>query len=236
MGKPDARTDHERQGASAACCDENQRNRADIAKLTTALCGLTNVAELTEKGFSILAATLDAIHKRDDAERQRCHSHLVTRADLSEVEFRLRRDIRKLRHLIFQRCGTGRHAVGFSYRLGLPKLKTKAQTMLDITITNEQEIPLTLIPTTETGQPAKLDGIPTVTVISGNSTASVAEDGTIVLRSADEPGDSDFLVEADADLGAGVQTISDIVHLHVSGAMAKNLGLTAGTPRAKSVA
>jgi hypothetical protein len=42
-----------------------------------------------------------------------------------------------------------------------------------------------------------------------------------------------FNVEADADLGDGVQTISDAIKLIVNGAQATSLGMTVGLPEAK---
>ena len=105
---------------------------------------------------------------------------------------------------------------------------------LEIKITNEQQIPVTLTPKTDTGKPAKLDGKPTWEIVTGNSTITVAEDGlSAVLLSSDDPGDTEILVKADADIGEGVEEISDIIKLTVAGATAKNLGLTAGAPEAK---
>lgn len=106
--------------------------------------------------------------------------------------------------------------------------------MVDITITNEQKVQATLNPVTATGKPAQLDGKPTWSVVSGDSTLDVAADGlSAFLISSDTPGDTVVLVEADADLGAGVETINDTIQLHVAGARAANLGLTVGTPVAK---
>jgi hypothetical protein len=53
------------------------------------------------------------------------------------------------------------------------------------------------------------------------------------LISSDDPGDTDFLVKADADLGEGVVEISDIIRLSVSGAQAANLGISLGEPTPK---
>lgn len=104
----------------------------------------------------------------------------------------------------------------------------------EVTITNTQKIKATLNIVTDSGKPAKVDGKPTWSVVSGNATTVVAEDGLSAdLVSADEPGDTQFLVEADANLGEGVETISDTVTLHVAGEQAKNLGLTLGTPEPK---
>lgn len=108
---------------------------------------------------------------------------------------------------------------------------------LEIKITNEQMVDVTITPRTDTGKPAKLDGSPAWTVISGNSQVVVAEDGLSAnLISSDEPGDTIVSVKADADLGEGVEEIADTITLSVIGATAKNLGLAAGTPVAKPVA
>lgn len=105
---------------------------------------------------------------------------------------------------------------------------------LELKITNEQKIKVTLTPKTDTGKPAVLDGVPTWEVVSGNSTVVAAADGLSAdLVSADDPGDTQFLVKADADIGEGVEEISDIISLNVVGATAKNLGLTAGQPEPK---
>jgi hypothetical protein len=106
--------------------------------------------------------------------------------------------------------------------------------MLEITITNEQQVNVTLHPVTSTGRPAQVDGAPTWTVQSGNSTVTAAADGLSAdLISSDTPGDTEILVEADADLGQGVVPISDIIRLSVAGAQAANLGLVAGDPTPK---
>ncbi len=107
--------------------------------------------------------------------------------------------------------------------------------MLEINITNEQQVNVTLHPVTATGRPATVDGAPTWTIQSGNSTVTPAADGLSAdLVSSDTPGDTEILVEADADLGQGVVPISDIIRLSVAGAQAANLGLVAGDPTPKS--
>jgi len=126
--------------------------------------------------------------------------------------------------------------VRFDWVIGMARTKTqtKEPRQMEVKITNEQEVDVTITPKTDTGKPAKLDGSPSVTVVSGNSTVKQSEDGlTLTLRSADDPGDTEFLVKADADLGEGIEEISEIIKLSVIGATAKNLGLVAGAPRAK---
>jgi hypothetical protein len=123
---------------------------------------------------------------------------------------------------------------GFTYRLGLAEPK-ESPMPLSLTITNEQKIKITVTPTTASGKPAQLDGPIRVSTVSGESTA-VAVDGepnSAYLVSADTPGATTFLVEGDADLGAGVQLEQDTAELNVAGALAANLGLTAGTAEPK---
>lgn len=105
---------------------------------------------------------------------------------------------------------------------------------IEVSISNEQKVPITVSPKTDTGKPAKLDGAPVWSVVSGDSTVVPAADGLSAdLVSSDTPGDTVFLVDGDADLGSGVEDVQDTITLHVLGANAKNLGLAAGTPVAK---
>ena len=122
----------------------------------------------------------------------------------------------------------------FAFEVGPVTIKQRRNAMLEINITNEQQVNVTLHPVTATGRPAQVDGAPTWTIQSGNSTVNPATDGLSAdLISAETPGDTEVLVEADADLGEGVVPISDIIRLHVAGAQAANLGLVAGDPTPK---
>lgn len=122
----------------------------------------------------------------------------------------------------------------FDFEVGPVTLKERQHMPLAISITNEQKVTVTLKPVTNAGKPASLDGAPTWTVVSGDSTVAPATDGlSASLVSSDTPGDTTFLVEADADIGAGVQNIQDTITLTVIGAQAANLGLAAGTPELK---
>ena len=109
--------------------------------------------------------------------------------------------------------------------------------MLEIELTNEQKVKVTLAPKTAAGKPAPLDGEPVWTVIAGaGPDVNLAVDpGSLsaFLISNDTPGDIDFQVEADADLGAGVETITELIRLHVAGAKAANLGITNTPPEPK---
>lgn len=107
--------------------------------------------------------------------------------------------------------------------------------MQEATVTNEQKVNAHLNPQTSTGKPAPVeDGSVKWEVQSGDSTVEPAEDGkSAFLVSSDTPGDTVYLVSADADLGEGVETISDLITLHVEGAKAASLGLTLDKPVAK---
>lgn len=105
---------------------------------------------------------------------------------------------------------------------------------LELTITNEQKILVTANPTTAAGAPAQLDGPLTATIVSGEGTVLPGPlPNQLYFVSGANPGDTSYIVEADADLGAGVQLIQDTVLLHVAGALAASLGLTAGVPEPK---
>lgn len=105
--------------------------------------------------------------------------------------------------------------------------------MITQTITTEQKIKATLAPVTATGKPAKLDGKPSW-VADGPSTLAISEDGlSCDLISSDEPSTTVVTIKADADLGAGVEEIIDIIELVVEGARAAALGLTLGSPEPK---
>lgn len=143
---------------------------------------------------------------------------------------------REFRELLCRLLGCNhKPRVHFDWTIGPVQNKVQQpHDTMKVQITNEQKVRVTLAPVTQSGKPAKLDGAPTWRVESGNSTVVASEDGlTADLISADEPGDTVAIVEADADIGEGVETISDVIQLTVTGANAKNLGLSAGTPELK---
>jgi len=105
--------------------------------------------------------------------------------------------------------------------------------LLELTCTNEQKILVTVIPVTAAGIPAPLDGPVVVTVEAGDGTVVSVTDTSFYVVSGDVPGMITYLVSADANLGEGVETISDFISLTVEGAKAINLGLVAGVPELK---
>jgi hypothetical protein len=105
--------------------------------------------------------------------------------------------------------------------------------MLEVTITDEQKVPVTLTPLTAAGHPATVDGIPVWTVKTGDATVVTGADGLSAVLVSGTDGDSEIGIAADADLGAGIETISATILLHVMAPKAANLGLTAGAPELK---
>lgn len=105
---------------------------------------------------------------------------------------------------------------------------------MDLKLTTEQQVKVTIKPVSETGQPAKVDGAPTWEVASGECTVKAADDGlSAIITAADAAGDSEISVSADADLGSGVITITDAIRVTVRGPQAKALGLFAEDPTPK---
>lgn len=101
---------------------------------------------------------------------------------------------------------------------------------LSIACNNEQKATVVSAPRTAAGNPASIDGALVVSVISG--TGTIEQDSALPLQfkavSGPLAGDTVYSVAADADLGAGVVTISDTVTLTVTSAAAASIGLAAG--------
>lgn len=94
--------------------------------------------------------------------------------------------------------------------------------------TTEEKVPVSVSYVTAAGNPAQVQGA-TAFVPSGDATFERTGDHEGYLVSGG-PGDTIFVVEADADLGDGVVLVSDIITLSVSGAMASAMGITLGAP------
>ena len=126
-------------------------------------------------------------------------------------------------------------ATGFNICFGLAHSKKEQSPMpAEITLTNEQQVVATLKPVTSTGKPAKLDGAPKWSVVSGDGTVTPSDDGlSATLVTPDLPGDTTYMVDADADLGSGVEDLQDVIVVHTTGANAKNLGISLGNPTSK---
>lgn len=164
-----------------------------------------------------------------NSKRKECE-HCANKVE--EAVEHLTHELRRVREVLaklVEKKPSSRVSLGVEF--GVSQLKERNKMPVKQTITNEQKIDFTLSPKSDAGKPAKLDGKPSYSILSGNSTIEVAEDGLSgVLTSSDDPGDTQILVKADADLGEGVEEISDIITLSVVAATAKNLGLSLGTP------
>lgn len=126
-----------------------------------------------------------------------------------------------------------RKRLRFSYHFNITN-KRKEIPMQEATITNEQKIMFSLNPVTDAGHPASFDGSPRLSIVSGNGTFSLAEGGfSGELVSTETPGDTTYLLEADADLGDGVELIQETILIHTAGAKAKSFGFSFGTPQPK---
>lgn len=124
-------------------------------------------------------------------------------------------------------------SITFNWKVERPQLKERRKAMLELGCTNEEKIKITVNPVTAAGKPAPLDGPVTVTVQGGEGTVAMVDDKSFYVVSGDNPGDTSYLVSGDADIGAGVETIQDIIILHVAGAKAASFGMVAGAPEPK---
>lgn len=105
---------------------------------------------------------------------------------------------------------------------------------LNLAITNEEKILVTLAPTTAAGNAAALDGEPTWTVAEGDATLDVQPGGMSAYLVSGAAGASTIVVTADADLDAGeIRELSDVIALNVLNAEAASLGFSAGAAEPK---
>jgi hypothetical protein len=119
--------------------------------------------------------------------------------------------------------------------------------MADAVSTTEEMVPVRLNPKTHAGNPSKIEeGSAVLSIVSGGATARPATDqekaddasagntGLVgFILSEDVPGVSTWQVVGDADLGAGVKTITDGGSYTYNDPLADNLGATIGSPVAK---
>lgn len=124
--------------------------------------------------------------------------------------------------------------VRFDWKVEGPKLKEKRMP-LEVSITNEEQIKVHVTPVTLAGKPAKLDGPPAWSVVSGPAKVVAATDGLSadIISDDNDLGDTIILVDADADLGEGKDDVQDTITVHTTHANAKSLGLSADAPTVK---
>lgn len=105
--------------------------------------------------------------------------------------------------------------------------KKGISTMFTIDGSTENNHRIKIVPTTASGKAASIEaGSLTVEVISGGGGFTKEDDSTVLLLSEDVDGATTYSVKGDADLGAGVQEISDTVVYNYKHPLAANLGIT----------
>ena len=100
-----------------------------------------------------------------------------------------------------------------------------------VTLTDTQQVDVTVSATDKKGNKAPVEAITFAS--SDDSVASVNQDATDPSKAtvvAHVPGTATINVSADADLGAGVKTITGSLDFTVTGAGAETLAVNAGTP------
>lgn len=99
---------------------------------------------------------------------------------------------------------------------------------MDITLHTDSQVTAKLSPKLPNGKPAKLDGTPEWTEVGDADlvTLTPSDDGlSCLIRSNGTPGITGVTVSADADLGAGVTTITAMLTITLSDPQASSLGL-----------
>lgn len=122
--------------------------------------------------------------------------------------------------------------IHFEYSIEVSYKKRTHNMPLKIKISDEQQVNVKLNPVTPKGKPVKVDGIPVWAIADppGDTVSTLvpAADGlSCLLVSSVLPGVTNITVSADADLGEGVNTISDTIELTVTDPQATSLGLVA---------
>lgn len=103
--------------------------------------------------------------------------------------------------------------------------------MIEIKLSTEEKVKATISPMTPGSKPAPVDGEASWTVTAGDATVEVLEGGfSAFLVSGDTASESKIMVSVDADMGEGVQTVSQEVSLVCSLPSATTLGFSTEAP------
>ena len=103
---------------------------------------------------------------------------------------------------------------------------------VEVSLSTEEKVKLSITPMTPGGQPAPVDGAAQWTVEGTCTVEPIDEVSAWVLAGA--IGDSVVTVACDADLGSGVVPLGDTCLVHVANPQAANLGLSAEAPVLKT--
>ncbi len=105
---------------------------------------------------------------------------------------------------------------------------------MSLILTDEQKVSLSVAFQTAAGHPATVDGVPVWSVSDPSVlTLTVAVDGLSAVAESGALGLSQVSVTADADLGAGVTSITGTLDVEVKPAQAVTVGITSGVPELK---
>lgn len=115
-------------------------------------------------------------------------------------------------------------------------LKRKDNAMILVEINTDQDLGITVTPLDGHGNPAPVE-VGSVRAFSDDPSritdATVEADGSLRCETTGWLGQVLITVSADADIGAGVDTISEQIQVTISALHAKNLGVgVAGIPKA----
>ena len=101
---------------------------------------------------------------------------------------------------------------------------------LALKLTTEQQVTVHITPVTPKGKTVSVENVQW-SVVSGDATVTASDDGlSAVIASSENAGQSQVLVTADADLGEGVDTISDTIDVETAHQDATALGISADAP------
>lgn len=121
--------------------------------------------------------------------------------------------------------------------------------VVDVKSNVEQKVPMFTKPSSLSGKDETLDGVAVLSITAGGATAVAAtpqeiadaqtatpEKGLLTgfLVSEDNPGQSSYQQEGDADLSEGIVTLTDTGTYTYTAVQAANLGTNAGDPVAKA--
>lgn len=104
--------------------------------------------------------------------------------------------------------------------------------MKTVQLGTDQKVKISLAPTTADGTAAEVQNA-TATATGDVAITPVDGETNAWWAAAGAEGVSTVEITGDADLGEGVNNITDTVELTVVAAEANNLGITVGTPEAK---
>jgi hypothetical protein len=100
---------------------------------------------------------------------------------------------------------------------------------IEVTMTTEEQVRLSITPVTPGGQPAPIDGQAQWSV-QGAGTVESIDATSAWYKASTTVGDAVVTVAADADMGQGVVNLADTATIHVQTPMATQLGMAADAP------